>query len=62
MLNRLSRYTSLFFFLVLVAAAAWWSASHEPGPFYASLQKPTWTPAEASTATIAASATLRAAR
>ena len=35
MLNRLSRYTSLFFFLALVAAAAWWGASHVPGPFYA---------------------------
>ena len=46
MLNQLSRYTSLFFFLALVAAAAWWSASHQPGPFYASLQKPTWTPAK----------------
>ena len=44
MLNRLSRYTSLIFFLALVAAAAWWSASHVPGPFYASLQKPTWAP------------------
>jgi tryptophan-rich sensory protein len=43
MLNRLSRYTSLFFFLALVAGTAWWSR-HEPGPFYASLQKPTWTP------------------
>jgi tryptophan-rich sensory protein len=44
MLNRLSRYTSLFFFLALVAAAAWWGASYVPGPFYASLQKPTWAP------------------
>jgi tryptophan-rich sensory protein len=44
MLNRLTRYTSLFFFLALVAVTGWWSAGHEPGPFYASLQKPDWTP------------------
>jgi benzodiazapine receptor len=44
MLNRLSRYTSLFVFLALVAAAAWSGTTHEPGPFYASLRKPDWTP------------------
>lgn len=44
MLNRLSRYTSLFFFLALVAAAAWSGMTYEAGPFYASLEKPAWTP------------------
>jgi tryptophan-rich sensory protein len=44
MLNRLSRYTSLFFFVALVAGAALWNASYEPGPFYSFLQKPSWTP------------------
>ena len=38
------RYTSLFVFLALVAAASATGAWHEPGPFYAALVKPAWTP------------------
>lgn len=38
------RYTALLFFLALVAAAAWSGTSYLPGPFYATLQKPAWTP------------------
>jgi tryptophan-rich sensory protein len=30
-------------FLALVALTAWSGATHEPGPFYAALQKPAWT-------------------
>jgi translocator protein len=39
-----TRYTSLIFFLALVAAAAWTGATFLPGPFYAALTKPVWTP------------------
>jgi benzodiazapine receptor len=38
------RYTSLFVFLALVAAASATGALYEPGPFYAALAKPAWTP------------------
>lgn len=40
----MTRYTSLIFFLLLVGAAAWSGATHLPGPFYAALAKPDWTP------------------
>jgi tryptophan-rich sensory protein len=39
-----TRYTGLFVFLALVAAAAYFGMTYEPGPFYAALQKPAWTP------------------
>jgi tryptophan-rich sensory protein len=39
-----TRYTSLIFFLLLVGAAAWTGATFSPGPFYAALAKPDWTP------------------
>jgi tryptophan-rich sensory protein len=42
-----TRYIDLFVFLALVAAAAYFDMTHEPGPFYAALQKPTWTPPNA---------------
>jgi tryptophan-rich sensory protein len=44
MLNRLTRYSGLLVFLALVALAAWSGATFLPGPFYAALQKPEWTP------------------
>lgn len=40
----MTRYTGLFVFLALVAAAAYFGMTYEPGPFYAALQKPAWTP------------------
>ena len=40
----MTRYTGLFVFLALVAAAAYFGMTYEPGPFYAALQKPSWTP------------------
>jgi benzodiazapine receptor len=39
-----TRYTGLFVFLALVVAAAYFGMTYEPGPFYAALQKPAWTP------------------
>jgi tryptophan-rich sensory protein len=39
-----TRYTGLFVFLALVAAAAYFGMTYQPGPFYAALQKPDWTP------------------
>lgn len=38
------RYASLIVFLALVAAAAYTGMTYLPGPFYAVLQKPAWTP------------------
>lgn len=38
------RYASLLVFLGLVLAAAYTGATYMPGPFYAALQKPAWTP------------------
>lgn len=40
----MTRYTSLIVFLALVAVAAWTGATFLPGPFYAALTKPVWTP------------------
>jgi benzodiazapine receptor len=44
MLNRLKRDAGFFVFLALVALTAWSGATFLPGPFYAALTKPTWTP------------------
>ena len=44
MQGRMKRYSGLLVFLALVALAAWSGAMHEPGPFYAALKKPAWTP------------------
>jgi benzodiazapine receptor len=38
------RYSGLLVFLALVALAAWTGMAFLPGPFYAGLQKPVWTP------------------
>ena len=38
------RYASLLVFLALVFGAAYFGMTYLPGPFYAALQKPTWTP------------------
>jgi len=38
------RYSGLLVFLALVALTAWSGATFLPGPFYAALQKPDWTP------------------
>ena len=43
----MKRYTALFVFLALVGAASATGAVHEPGPFYAALVKPAWTPPDA---------------
>ena len=40
----MKRYSGLLVFLALVALAAWSGARFLPGPFYAALQKPSWTP------------------
>lgn len=40
----MKKYSGLFVFLLIVAGAAWFAGSHPPGDFYASLQKPSWTP------------------
>lgn len=40
----MTRYSGLLVFLALVAAAAYTGFSYQPGPFYAALQKPEWTP------------------
>jgi benzodiazapine receptor len=42
-----TRYAGLLVFLALVAGAAYFGMNHLPGPFYAALQKPTWTPPDA---------------
>ena len=38
------KHISFFVFLALVAGAAWFASTFEPGPFYAALKKPAWTP------------------
>ena len=40
----MTRYASLAVFLVLVAGAAYFGMTYLPGPFYAALDKPAWTP------------------
>lgn len=40
----MTRYASLAVFLALVAGAAYFGMTHLPGPFYAALDKPAWTP------------------
>lgn len=40
----MTRYASLLVFVALVAVAAYSGTTHLPGPFYAALQKPAWTP------------------
>lgn len=40
----MTRYSGLFVFLLLVAAAAYTGITYAPGPFYAALHKPEWTP------------------
>ncbi len=40
----MTRYGSLLVFLALVFGAAYFGMNYLPGPFYAALQKPTWTP------------------
>jgi len=41
------RYVSLLVFLALVLGAAYTGITYLPGPFYAALQKPEWTPSDA---------------
>lgn len=43
----LDRYMGFFVFLALVALAAWSGTTFLPGPFYAALQKPGFTPPDA---------------
>ena len=40
----MTKYAELLVFLLLVAGAAYFGMTYEPGPFYAALQKPAWTP------------------
>lgn len=40
----MKQYSSLIVFLVLVALVAWSGSTFLPGPFYAALNKPSWTP------------------
>ncbi|MFN3623669.1 MAG: TspO/MBR family protein [Hyphomicrobium sp.] len=40
----MTRYASLLVFLALVLGAAYFGMTYLPGPFYAALQKPAWTP------------------
>ena len=40
----MTKYAELLVFLLLVAVAAYFGMNYEPGPFYAALQKPVWTP------------------
>lgn len=40
----MTRYSGLLVFLALVAGAAYFGMTYLPGPFYAALQKPDWTP------------------
>jgi translocator protein len=39
-----NRYAGFLVFLALVVLTAWSGATFLPGPFYAALQKPAWTP------------------
>ncbi|MEI9899232.1 MAG: TspO/MBR family protein [Hyphomicrobium sp.] len=43
----MTRYAGLIVFLALVAAAAYSGMTYLPGPFYAALAKPAWTPPNA---------------
>ena len=40
----MTKYSGLLVFLLLVAAAAYTGMTYQPGPFYAALAKPEWTP------------------
>lgn len=40
----MTKYSGLLVFLLLVAGAAYTGITYLPGPFYAALEKPTWTP------------------
>ncbi len=40
----MTRYAGLLVFLALVAGAAYFGITYLPGPFYAALHKPAWTP------------------
>lgn len=40
----MTKYSGLLVFLLLVAAAAYTGTTYQPGPFYAALAKPEWTP------------------
>ena len=40
----MTKYAEFLVFALLVAAVGYFGASYEPGPFYAALQKPEWTP------------------
>lgn len=40
----MTRYLSLIVFLALVLGAAYFGMTYLPGPFYAAVHKPTWTP------------------
>jgi tryptophan-rich sensory protein len=42
-----TKYAEVLVFALLVAAIAYFGSSFEPGPFYAALQKPAWTPPDA---------------
>jgi tryptophan-rich sensory protein len=42
-----TRYAGLLVFLALVAGAAYFGMTYLPGPYYAALQKPAWTPPDA---------------
>jgi len=39
-----TKYSGLLVFLLLVAATAYTGMTYLPGPFYAALEKPAWTP------------------
>ncbi len=41
----MTKYASFLVFLLLVAITAYSGTTYLPGPFYAALQKPAWTPA-----------------
>ena len=43
----MTRYASVVVFLALVAGAAYFGMNYLPGPFYAALHKPEWTPPDA---------------
>ena len=40
----MTKYAELLVFLLLVLIAGYTGMTYEPGPFYAALQKPSWTP------------------
>ncbi len=43
----MTRYASLVVFFALVAGGAYFGMNYLPGPFYAALRKPAWTPPDA---------------